>query len=70
MKTGLEHTNIVEALKEAFTIEQLETMLSEKRQKAGIEEISAIPDPMTEEELTKEEMRKWLLGTGILYPPR
>ena len=70
MKTGLEHTNIVEALKEAFTIEQLETMLSEKKQKAGIEEISVVPDSMTEEELTKDEMRKWLLGTGILYPPR
>lgn len=70
MKTGLEHTNIVEALKEAFTIEQLETMLSEKKQKAGIEEISVLPDPMTEEERIKEEMRQWLLGTRILFPPR
>jgi len=70
MKIGLENNNIVEALKEAFNIEQLETMLSEKRHEAGIPDFYAKPDPMTIEETTKEEMRRWILGTKILFPPR
>ncbi|NAS30392.1 hypothetical protein GTQ40_05370 [Flavobacteriaceae bacterium R38] len=69
MKIKSIQERVFDALMDTLSIEELENVLSKKKQKVKIKENTNQPNKMTEERQTKEEMKKWIIKMGILVPP-
>lgn len=72
MDNGVVQDRLFDALIKSTSINELETILVQKKKEAGliIKEASVGPNPMTEKEELMEFYRKKILRMGILYPPK
>lgn len=71
MDNGVVQDRLFDALVKSTSIDELETILIQKKMEAGLisEEAEVRPNPMTEKEELKEYYRKRILRMGILNPP-
>ena len=71
MDNGVVQDRLFDALVKSTSIDELETILIQKKREAGLisEEAETGPNPMTEKEELKEYYRKRILRMGILHSP-